>query len=110
MVRSEPSGDYLVVKHKFRASICRGVLAEQRPRVSINVVPVEVTLQRLAVSDRGVQVAAQRVDLPPLRVYAHLMAGTCTGTILTHKHTTMSLLTLTFHHLHQKHNYICITE
>lgn len=77
---------YLVVENKFGAAICRGVLAKQCPRVRINVVPVEVTLQRLAVSDGGVQIAAQRVDLSPLRVNAHLMAGACTGTILTQKH------------------------
>lgn len=76
------SCSYLVVEHQLRPPVGRRVLAEQRPRVGVNVVTVEVALQGLAVAHAGVQVAAQRVDLPPLGVDAHLVAGTSARTTL----------------------------
>lgn len=71
-----------MVEHKFGPPVSGRVLAEQCPRVTIDIVAVEVALQGFAVPDRGVQITAQRVDLPPLRVDAHLVAGTCAWPIL----------------------------
>lgn len=71
-----------MVKHQLWPAICRRVLAEQRPGVGVDVVAVEVALQRLAVPDAGVQVPAKCVDLTPLGIDAHLVAGASTRTIL----------------------------
>lgn len=71
-----------MVKHQLGPSVRRRVLAEERPGVGRDVVAVEVALQGLAVPDAGVQVAAQRVDLPPLRVDTHLVAGAGTRAVL----------------------------
>lgn len=73
---------YLVVKHQLGSPVSGCVLAEQRPGVCVNVVPVEVALQRLAVPDAGIQVAAQGVDLTPLGVDTHLVTGASTWTAL----------------------------
>lgn len=79
---------YLMVKHQLRAPVSRRVLAQKSPCVGIDVVAVEVTFQRLAVPDAGVQVTAQSVDLTPLRVDAHLVAGASTWTILIGRQNT----------------------
>lgn len=82
--QTETDFSYLVVKHQLGSPVSRCVLTEQRPGVCVNVVPVEVALQRLAVPDAGVQVAAQGVDLTPLGVDAHLVTGASTWTALKH--------------------------
>lgn len=71
-----------MVEHQLGPAVSRRVLAEQRPGVGVDVVAVEVALQGLAVPDAGVQVAAERVDLPSLGVDAHLVARASTGTAL----------------------------
>jgi len=71
-----------VVEHQLGPAVSRRVLAEQRPGVGVDVVAVEVALQGLAVPDAGVQVAAERVDLPSLGVDAHLVARASAGTAL----------------------------
>lgn len=71
----ERSCGYLMVEDQLGSSVSRRVLAQQGPRVGVDVVAVEVALQGFAVAHAGVQVAAQRVDLPPLGVDAHLVAG-----------------------------------
>lgn len=63
----------LMIKHQLWTSICRGVLAQEHPRVRVNVVAIEVAFQRLAVPHGGIQIASQSVDLPPLNVNAHLV-------------------------------------
>lgn len=82
-----------MVKHKFGSSISGRVLAQEGPRVGINVIAVEVTFQGLAVSDRGVQITAQSIDLPPLRVDAHLVARARTGAVLKEIHHNFIVLT-----------------
>ena len=78
---------YLVVEHQLGPPVGGRVLAEQHPGVAVDVVAVEVALQGLAVADAGVQVATQRVDLTPLRVHAHLVAGARAGTALGQRDT-----------------------
>lgn len=63
-----------MVKHQLRPPVSRRVFTQKGPGVCVDVITVEVTLQRLAVPDAGVQVSAQSVDLTPLRVDAHLVA------------------------------------
>lgn len=87
--QTETDSSYLVVKHQLGTPVSGRVLAEQRPGVGVNVVPVEVALQRLAVPDAGVQVAAQRVDLTPLGVDTHLVAGASARTALKHSHVVL---------------------
>lgn len=63
-----------MVKHQLWSSIRRGVFAKQRPCVGLDVIAVKVTFEGLAVSDAGVQVASECVDLASLGVDAHLVA------------------------------------
>lgn len=77
-----------MIKHQLWASIRCGVFTQQHPCVGVNVIAVEVTLQRFAVPHRGIQVASQRVDLPSLNVNAHLVTGSGAGTTLIKKTTT----------------------
>lgn len=72
-----------MVEDQLGPPVGRCVLTQQRPRVGIDVVAVEVALQRFAVAHAGVQVAAQRVDLSPLGVDAHLVAGPSARTTLS---------------------------
>ena len=81
---------YLMVEHQLGASVSRRVLAQQGPGVGVDVVAVEVALQGLAVAHRRVQVAAQRVDLPPLGVDAHLVTGARAGATLRGRHKERS--------------------
>lgn len=72
-----------MVEHQLGPSVGRCVLAEQGPGVGVDVVSIEVALQRLAVPDARVEVTSERVDLPPLGVDAHLVAGASAWTVLT---------------------------